>query len=207
MAEQWGMITTVQAAAVGVSRVDLSRLVADGALDPVIPAARVYRLAGSPPDPELDGLRAAWLQLGDARPGVERLRTPDAVVRGRSATLVHRLGDLLAEHHEFYVRVRRQLRRRDVRTLVRADLPALDWTVVEGLPVTTVTRTVADLLAEAEDASAVARICQDAVRVGTVDIEVLAATVEPFAAAYGTGSGAALAVLLLDVPADRPGQV
>jgi hypothetical protein len=201
------MITVAQAAAAGVSRVDLSRLVADGVLEPVVSASRVYRLAGSPSDPDLDGLRGAWLQLGDDRPGVERLRAPDAVVRGRSATLVHRLGDLLAERHEFYVRSRRQLRRPDVRTLVRADLPALDWTVVDGLPVTTVTRTVVDLLAEAEDVSAVARLCQDAVRAGAVDAGMLASAVDPFAAAYGVGSGAALAAVLLDIPADRPGQV
>jgi hypothetical protein len=200
-AEQWGMVTSVQAGAVVVSRNDLSRLVADGALEPVVGASRVYRLAGAPPDPVLDGLRAAWLQLGDAQTASERLRLPDAVVRGRSATVAHRLGDLLAEVHEFYVTSRRQLRRRDVQMRVRPELPPVDRTVVDGLPVTTVARTVVDLLAEAEDASAVSRICQDAVRAGMLDVETLARAVEPYASAYGVGTGSGLAELLLGEPA------
>jgi hypothetical protein len=191
-AEQWGMVTSSQARVAAVSRNDLSRLVADGALESVVGASRVYRLTGAPPDPVLDGLRAAWLQLGDARKSSERLQRPDAVVRGRSATVAHRLGDLLAEVHEFYVTSRRQLRRRDVQVRVRPELSSVD-----RLPVTTVVRTVADLLAEAEDASAVSRICQDAVRAGMLDVETLARAVDPYASSYGFGAGSGLAELLL----------
>src|ERR1039458_8848695 len=50
-AEQWGMVTAAQARWLGVSRVDIGRLLADGALELVEGAARVYRLAGWPPDP------------------------------------------------------------------------------------------------------------------------------------------------------------
>lgn len=196
-AEQWGMVTAAQARSVGVSRVDVARLISDGALEPVERAARVYRLAGAPPDPDRDGIRAAWLQLGDARPGSARLRTPDAVVAGRSATAVLELGDLLPSSFEFIVDRRRQLRRTDVVLRVRAHLPREDWTIVDGLPVTTAPRTVADLLSASEDGSAVARICQDAVHRHMADPAALAAVVAGHTARYGAVSPARFVADLL----------
>ena len=97
------MVTAEQARGLGVSRVDISRLLGDGSLERVDAAARVYRLTGSPPEPELDGLRAAWLQLGEGVPASMRVRRPDAVVSHRSAAAALGLGDLLADVHEFYV--------------------------------------------------------------------------------------------------------
>ena len=62
--DQWGMLTAAQARRLGVSRVDLNRLVKDGTLGPVPGAPRVYRFTGVPDDPDQDPVRAAWLQLG-----------------------------------------------------------------------------------------------------------------------------------------------
>ncbi|MFY1675140.1 hypothetical protein ACN27G_35255 [Plantactinospora sp. WMMB334] len=196
-AEQWGMVSAAQARSVGVSRVDVARLIADGALEPVDGVARVYRLVGAPPNPDLDGIRAVWLQLGDARPGSSRLRAPDAVVAGRSATVVLELGDLLPSSFEFIVDRRRQLRRADVLLRVRAQLPRGDWAVVNGLPVATVARIVADLLSANEDGSAVARVCQDAVRRRLTDAAVLEAVVADHAARYGAASPAEFVADLL----------
>ena len=128
------MVTAAQARSAGVSRVDLVRLVGDRVLEPVAEAARVYRLVGAPPDPDRESVRAAWLQLGDKRPGSDRLRAPDAVVAGRSAALVLELGDLPAPIHDFYVTRRRQLRRQDFHLRVRkAGLAPGRWRVV-GIP-------------------------------------------------------------------------
>jgi uncharacterized membrane protein len=79
--------------------------------------------------------------------------------------------------------------------------------MVEGLPVTTVLRTVADLLGESEDASAVGRVCQDALRAELLDVGALARAVAPFAAAYGADTGRALAEILLQKPRVRGGEV
>jgi hypothetical protein len=196
-AEQWGMVTAAQARSIGVSRVDVARLISDGAVEPVGTGARVYRLVGAPPDPDLDGIRAVWLQLGDARPGSARLRSPDTVVAGRSATVVLGLGDLLPSSFEFIVDRRRQLRRADVRLRVQAQLPRGDWTITEGLPVATVPRIVADLLAAREDGSAVARVCQDAVGRGLVDTAALEAVVAARSARYGASSPAGFVADLL----------
>lgn len=203
--EQWGMVTAAQARLLGVTRVDMARLVADGTLEQIERAARVYRLAGSPPDPELDPLRAAWLQLGGAQTASQRLRNPDAIASHRSAAAALRVGDLLPRVHEFYVARRRQPRRSDLRLRVRRQLPRGDWRVVDGLPVCTAHRVIGDLLADREDESAVARICQDAVRDDLLNAAQLAALVDPYAAAYAATDGRELGARLLGIetPAQR----
>lgn len=197
--EQWGMVTAAQARLLGVTRVDLARLVGDGSIEQVEGAARVYRLAGSPPDPELDPLRAAWLQLGGAQPATQRLRNPDTVASHRSAATALHLGDLLPTVHEFYVSRRHQPRRPDLRLRVRRQLPRSHWSVTNGLPVCTAFRIVADLMAEHEDESAVARICQDAVRSELLDAEQLAALAAPYAAAYRAVDGHEFSARLLGI--------
>lgn len=202
-AEQWGMVTAAQARGAGVSRVDVARLVADGVLEPVPGAARVYRLVGAPPDPDRDLVRAAWLQLGDEHPASGRLRAPDAVVAGRSAALMLGLGDLGSGVHEFWVTRRRQLRRDDVRLRVRRVLPADAWVVVDGLPVSTPARVVADLLGEREDGSAIARVSQDAVAAGRLTVEALGEVAAPHARAYGASSLEAFVAELLGTSSPR----
>lgn len=196
--QQWGMVTAAQARSARVSRVDVARLIADGALEDMPGAARVYRLAGAPVDPDRDPVRAAWLQLGDITDPDHRLRAPDAVVAGRSAALVLDVGDLPAAVHEFYVTRRRQPRRDDVRLRVRDRLPAGDWSVRDGLPVCTPPRIVNDLLQQREDGEAVARICQDAVRTGLLDRAGLTLAAGPHAAAYGATSARTFVDLLLN---------
>src|ERR1035437_2400648 len=99
--DQWGMLTAAHARRLGVSRVDLNRLVKDGTLAPVPGAARVYRLTGVPEDPDQGPVRAARLQRGNGRLWEARLRDVDGVVRRRSAARVRSLGDLIPEVHEF----------------------------------------------------------------------------------------------------------
>lgn len=200
---QWGMVTAAQARAVGVSRADVNRLVADGALEVVPGGARVYRLAGAPVDPDRDPVRAVWLQLGEGAEASARLRVPDAVVAGRSAALVLGVGDLAAPVHEFYVTRRRQLRRGDVRLRVRSDLPSSHWSVVGGLPVCIVARVVADLLGKREDGEAIARICRDAVDAGLLDAAQLREVVGADAGAYGATSPEAFVDQLLGRSSSR----
>jgi len=201
--EQWGMVTADQARELGVSRVDVSRLLKDGTLERVANAARVYRLSGSPPDPELDGLRAAWLQLGNGKPTFMRVRRADAVASHRSAAMALGLGDLTADIHEFYVTRRRQPRRTDLRLRVRSALPDRDWRVVMGLPVCTAARIVGDLLADREDESALARICQDALRADLLGLDELVDLSGPHAKVYGHASGRAFSMTLSGVQAPR----
>lgn len=183
--EQWGMVTAGQARRLGVSRTDLNRLVQDGILERVPDAARVYRLVGGPEDPDRDAMRAVWLQLGRDRIWEERQQHPDAIASHRTAAHLRNLGDLIARHHEFYVTARHRLTRDDVRLRVRPPLPGPDWSWWDGLPVTTPARTVADLLADFEGETAVAQICQDALRDGLLTHAQLAAAVRGHETAYG----------------------
>jgi hypothetical protein len=201
-AEQWGMVTAAQARRLGVSRVDIHRLLADGSFELVAGAARVYRLAGSPPDPELDALRGAWLQLCGNRLPTDLLGDPGVVTSHRSAANALGLGDVIASVHEFYVIGRRQPRRGDLRLRGWGSLHRDQWHVSRGLPVCMADRIVADLLADREDESVVAGICQDAVHDGLLDPGHLAGLAAPHAAAYGAADGAALAARLLGTAAD-----
>jgi predicted transcriptional regulator of viral defense system len=96
--EQWGLITTRQAAQFGVRAGAMARWADRGAL--IRLAHGVYKVVGSPYDPR-DDLRAAWLGLDPSRTAADRFAEPcaGAVVSHRSAAAVHGLGDLDADVH------------------------------------------------------------------------------------------------------------
>lgn len=195
--EQWGLITTAQAEAVGSSRKAVARLAQSGALERLVHG--VYRLTGVPPDPR-DDLRAAWLALDPGRTAGERLRdeSPE-VVSHRSAAALYDLGDLEADRHEFTVSGRRQTRRADIR-FHTASLSPGDWGIAHGLPCTTVIRTIADLAADRTDGGHLAGVVRDALTVHHVDVDQMSRALSPFATRYGaqSGSGEALLIRFLD---------
>jgi hypothetical protein len=194
--DQWGMLTAAHARSLGVSRVDLNRLVKDGTLEPVPGAPRVYRLTGVPEDPGQDPIRAAWLQLARGRLWAERVRDVDAVVSHRSAAHVRSLGDLIPRVHEFYVPTRVRLRRTDLRLRVRPTIARGDWSLSGGLPVCTIEKIVADLLADHEDESAVAQIIRDAVSDGLLGSYELERAAAIHGIDYGYRSGTEFAAAL-----------
>lgn len=190
-AEQWGLFTTAQARSIGVSAQAVARLTNQGALERM--SHGVYRIAGAPPEP-FDDLRVAWLGLEPVRRVADRLRDPSpAVVSFRSAALVHALGDLEADEYEFTVEGRKQSRREDVR-IHKGGIPPDEWTVVDGMPVTTVLRTVSNLAAAGIDGGHLAGVVRDALTVKQVDDQQLADVLRPFAHRYGEqlGNGEAL---------------
>jgi len=81
----------------------------------------------------------------------------------------------------------------------RGDLPTHDVTIVEGLPVTTEVRTIADLLAAGTDLDHVAQMIGQGVRRGVVDLGDLASHLGPLASRHGQRDGHALVEYLLDV--------
>jgi hypothetical protein len=196
VSDQWGMLTAAHARRLGVSRVDLNRLVEDGTFEPVSGAARVYRLTGVPDDPDQDPVRAAWLQLGKGRLWEERVRDGDAVVSHRSAAHVRSLGDLIPRVHEFYVPTRVRLRRTDLRLRVQPRIARSDWSLSGGLPVCTIEKIVADLLGDHEDESAVTQIVRDGIRDGLLGRDELERAATRYGVDYGYGSAAEFAAVL-----------
>ncbi|MET9966166.1 substrate-binding domain-containing protein [Streptomyces sp. NPDC006356] len=203
-AEQWGLVTTAQAKLDGVQGVQLLRLERAGLLESV--GHGVYRILASPP-PEHLRIKVAWLRLDPRTPARDRgTQGPGAgVVSHASACAVHGLGDWPAGRVELTVPSRRTTRDDSV-VLHCARMDADDITVVDGLPVTTVPRTVVDLLQDRADAAHVGTVLTEAASRGLVRIDALAARVEPFAGAYGLPAEASGAELLefLCEPVGRP---
>jgi hypothetical protein len=196
---QWGMVTSAQAGARGISHMNLTRLTESGSL--VRLAQGVYRDAGAP-SVEHEALRAAWLAIEPKKLAYERLEDlPNtAVVSGESASRLHAIGDLRASRSEFTTPTRKQTQRPDVRYRTRS-LPGQDVTVRDGLPVTTRERTIADLVEDRQDLSLVAGVLRDAAQQSRLDLDRLSGLLGPLAERNGhrKGDGDALLEELLQI--------
>jgi hypothetical protein len=196
---QWGMLTSAQASMHGITRLDLSRLAEAGHLERL--AHGVYMDAGAPRD-EFDDLRAAWLSTEPKRLGEVRIkdRANGVVIAGESATRLHRIGDFRALRHDFVSPARRQSQRREIRYRQRA-LDPRDVTIVEGLPVMTIERTIADLVEDLKDLSLVADALRDASGKRILDLDRLRELLAPLAERNGfrKGDGRALLDRLMEI--------
>ncbi|WP_328328735.1 type IV toxin-antitoxin system AbiEi family antitoxin domain-containing protein [Kribbella sp. NBC_00382] len=193
---QWGLVTTVQAAAAGVSKMQLSRLAERGTLQRV--RHGVYALPSADTGPS-QGLRAAWLATGSQPAGNQSL----AVVSGESAAAVHGFGDLLPSKYEFTTAVRRQTTQPDIRYRKR-DLPDGDVTRVNGLPVTTAARTIRDLATGGTDFDHLAAVVRDAVTSTDVTSAALVQALEPAAERLGSPDGNTLLTAVLKASGYQP---
>lgn len=202
-ASQWGMVTAAQAGLLGVSRLVLSRLASIGHLERL--AHGVYRDAGVPSD-QFEDLRAAWLSTAPKLRADERVQdlVHGVVVASTSAAFLHEIGDLWADRHEFVSAKRRQTQREGLRYRQR-HLDGRDVTLVEGLPVMTLERTLADLLEEVGDLSLVADALGAAAKKRPLDHDRLRELLGPLAERHGFkrhDGGAVLEVLLKEAGQD-----
>lgn len=196
-ASQWGLLTTAQADAVGVTRLSLSRLAGSGLLERL--GQGVYALAGTIDD--LSELRAAWLTLEPTMTAEARLTHPVAtgVVSHSTAAHLHGLGELTTDVAEFTLPTRRRTRRENVR-LHHASLSPDEITVALGLPVTTVERTIADLLNDGQaDVQHIADIAGQALFDGKLSFDRLALQLGPYTHTWDQRDGHDAAAWLLDL--------
>ena len=189
--DQWGLLTRQQAAQAGMAPATLARLTRDGSVLERV-AHGVYHLAGAPPPDHLE-LRAAWLQLAPGTLAWDRV-ADQGVVSHRSAAALYGIGHLPADRHEFTIPRRHQTRRADVR-LHRRPLPDGDWLNLRGMLVTRPARTASDLLAEGEDAEAVAHLIADAIRAGSDDPGTFTGSLAAHAARFGLRRGDGIGLL------------
>ncbi len=197
----WGLVTTAEAVEAGVSRNQLSRLAAAGALTRVIHG--VYRMPGSP-QTEDELTYATWLALGGARVGVGEVGP--MVAAGTTAASLHGVGDFYPDGYDFLVPARKGTRLPGVRFRVR-QVEASEVTFVEGMPVLTVERTIADLVEQWTDLSLVADTVRDAIVQGRlVAPRLLVAYLAPLAVANGhpAGDGVAFAGALFALAGVEP---
>lgn len=171
----------------------LTRLVEAG--DLVRLSHGVYR-DGGVPSGELDDLRAVWLSTEPGRLAYERLADGPAgvVVSTTAAANLHKIGDFRSPVFTFTTPTRRQSQKQEIRYRMRV-LPDHDVAVVEGLPVTSRERTIADLLETREDLATVADAYRDACLQTTIDRGRLEDLLAPLAARYGYDKGDGVALL------------
>lgn len=183
-AEQWGMVTARQARLLGVNDVTLHRLKRAGFLEVV--RRGVYAATASAVSTARDE-QAAWLSLRPEVAGWERQKLdPDGgVISHQSAARLHGLGDLANDRVEMTVPRRRTKRDPGV-WLHQSELTDAEVTVIDGLPITTPSRTICDLLDRHIDASHIATIIRQAVESGQVQLDELAERIGPYARRYGT---------------------
>ena len=157
---QWGMFTTAQAASLGVGRTQVSRMAAGGTVEQVRRGTYRYAVGEETSHPYA---KAAWLACYPKLTAAERLRERphDAVLACNTAASLHGIGDLHEDPYTLIVRSRRQTSASDL-SFHLWDLDERDVTYVEGLPVTTMERTIADLVRERHDPDHVARAAQAA---------------------------------------------
>lgn len=192
-AAQWGLFTAAQAEARGVNRVTRSRMAKAGQIVRV--RHGVFRDRGAPSE-RFDELRAAWLSIHPRLLAEQRLlrgSRESTPASGATAAELHGIGDLRVLKFEFTTPVRRQTERADVRYRLR-DLGPADVTIKEGLPVTALERTIADLVEERHALPHVAKAVADATRQRPLDEERAVELLDPLAARSGfrRGDGAAL---------------
>ena len=181
-ADQWGMVSTAQATIAGVDSRTLAGMAARGDLERLTHG--IYRLPGTPPNPH-DNLRAAWIALNPRLTAAQRITAgPTEVVSHRSAAVIHDIGDLDADILEFTTSVRRQTRRDDVR-IHRGVLNGRDWTLANGLPVTTPLRTIQDLAHDHADQGHLASVVRDALIQHGLPVDQVDTVLEPYARSYG----------------------
>ncbi|HVV12386.1 type IV toxin-antitoxin system AbiEi family antitoxin domain-containing protein [Amycolatopsis sp.] len=198
MAEQWGLVTSKQASGLGVDAVTLFRLKEAGFLEQVrrgVYAGTAARDTGTWEE------QAAWLALRPDVPGWERdpLHNDDGVMSHGTAARLHGFGDLTNSEIAMTTPRRRTSRDPDLR-FKAAKLEPVDVTLIDGLPATTVLRTVCDLLDQRIDASHVATIIKQAVLADQLRLDALAERIAPFARRYRVrpGDGDALLEHLLE---------
>ncbi|WP_371648355.1 MULTISPECIES: hypothetical protein [unclassified Streptomyces] len=183
-AGQWGLVTQAQAAIEGVSTFRLTGLVQAGLLTAVDDG--VFQLAGAPV-PRHGDIKAAWLAMDPPTPAWRRLppARPGAVISHASACRLHQLGDLPAPVVEMLVPPGTGGAAPGRRLY---DGPVLDpghIALVDGLPVTTPTRTITDLLHAGVDGAHIGAVIADAAGRHLVGPDTLAPHLQPFTHAYG----------------------
>jgi hypothetical protein len=203
-AMQWGLVTAAQAKEAEVDSVALARMTEAGLLIRV--RRGVYQLTAAEEALHL-AEKSAWLALHPTAPAWERpkLDVNGGVVSHRSAARLHDLGELVSRRIEITVPRRRTTRDPEVMLRQRA-LTDEEITIVDGLPVTSIERTVIDLLDDHADASHIGQILLQAHGRGALDLDAVGPRVSRFSRRYGIkgNNGHALVDHLLSAVTTEP---
>lgn len=181
---QWGLFTAARAQRIGVSRKQLNRMVNDGRIEQL--CYGTYRFTIGEETPSV-AIKAAWLSSFPKEPAWERAKKdmPDAVVAGRTATVLHDAGDFYATPYTFIIEKGKRTARKDIQFLPWK-IEKQDIVFIDDLPTTSVERTIADLIRLHEDMSLVEDFMrQIGAQRTSIDHERLSHLLAPLAARNG----------------------
>lgn len=186
-ANQWGIITTAQAQREGISRLHINRL----AGSEILTRARrgIYFLPSVQLGPLTD-VREAWISLEPNLFAVECIDADNkTVVSHESAALIHSIGDLIPNTQTFSASLRKQTSQNDIHIYDDREMGVGDIESIDGLPVTSVEKTVEDLASQIMEFDYLATLVVDSLRKEGVRLKSLAKRLDPVSAAYGFNSG------------------
>lgn len=190
-AQQWGLLTAAQARDAGVAAFMLSRLVDHRILMRV--RHGVYAASSTPMSSVME-VRAQWLAIDPKVMAADRVKQGEylVVVSHETAAELHGIGDLPSKAITFTTTYRRQTKHPGVR-FHTAPLSYEEVIVLEGLPVTTVARTVLDLTRSGHEPGHLGDLMRDGLSHHLVTKDELASTlaeVAELAGANGTTEAA-----------------
>ncbi|ROO87160.1 hypothetical protein EDD29_4753 [Actinocorallia herbida] len=182
-ARQLGLVTRAQMARLGTGPAAIDRLKEAKLLRELIDD--VFQLPGNLTGFTYAYAYAAWLALDPERFCWERPRSPaeDAVLSHHSAARLHGLGTLSPMATMFTTPQARHAPRGVGLQVDR--LAPEDITNVEGIAVTTVHRTILDLVRFPFDRDDIARVLHDALRLDAVDLRAIHDAMVPLSPRYG----------------------
>lgn len=159
---QWGLFSSAQAKEINILCSEIARLAKKSSIERI--RRGIYAFDDSGGDPNID-IKAAWMSLYPKQTASERLSNPhyDAIIVGRTAAALHKIGDFYSSPFSFAVKKRRQTRQDDIICHVWEIDPS-DIVIVDSLPVTSPERTIADLIRLNEDPSLIGNALNDAIK-------------------------------------------
>lgn len=185
--DQWGIVTTAQAQREGITRVQINRLAQKGVL--YKSSHGVYYLPSAPMG-ALSDIQASWISLDPKHFLSERWEEgPRIVVSHESAAAIHRIGNLIPQVDTFSATFRKQTSRSGIKILSNQKIDREDIVNVDGLPVTSVKRTVVDLAAQKIEREYLSMIVADALEKENVGYLSLASQLDEYCTHYGATSG------------------
>lgn len=202
-AGQFGLFTAAQARHHGVARYELARRAHSGELFRAHHG--VYGFTGD--SAEMFAYwdwAAQWLALRPEADIERRRADPDCVISHDSAAVIRELGTIVARG--LFLTGPRRINTRSARVhTYRRDIGerGVDWDVVDGLPVATPGRIVADLARDDLDGAHQGAVIADVLEEGLLTLDEVGARLDPFSHRWDESDGVALAQRFL-VAAGRP---
>lgn len=185
--DQWGIITTAQAHREGITRLQLGRLAEQGTVQRI--RRGVYLLPSAQSGASMP-IRASWVALNPKLYPDERWASdPAIVVSHESAATLHRIGDLIPAQDTFSAVGRKQTNHEDIRVYTNRNFAEGDIANIDGLPVTSVERTIADLAANKIERNYLATLAVDGLKREGVRFGNVAQALDEHAKHYGASSG------------------